>query len=149
MNCNHCGAPVNEGQRFCTYCGNKIETQNNAYNDPSFITFENLSGQNQEFDQAQYSSKSKILALFFALFIGFGSHSFYLGHTKKGIIQLVVCLVYNFIGFLSQVINHQTAATVLYIIYIVLQTAVAIWFIVEAILILAGKITDKNGRKLL
>jgi hypothetical protein len=57
--------------------------------------------------------------------------------------------VYNLIGFLSQVINHPTTARVLYIIYFVLQAAVTIWFIVEAILILAGKITDKNGRKLL
>lgn len=36
--------------------------------------------------------KSKVVAILLALFLGaFGIHSFYLGYTKKGIIQLLLC----------------------------------------------------------
>ena len=103
MNCKNCGAPLRDDQNFCSYCGAKVEKQQYEYNDPSFITFENIVGNNfnNNFEEEHFSSKSKFVALFLALFIGYGSHSFYLGHTKKGIIQLSISLIGFIVGLIS------------------------------------------------
>ena len=74
----------------------------------------------------QMSDKSKIVAGLLGIFLGgFGVHQFYLGNTKKGIIQIVVTLVTCGIG--------------------------AIWGFIEGILYLIGSngwTTDAEGRTL-
>ena len=70
---------------------------------------------------ANKSSKSKLVAGLLALFVGhFGIHNFYLGHTGKGILQLLLC----FTGISS------------------------IWALIEAIMIFTGSITDSDGNPL-
>lgn len=68
--------------------------------------------------------KSKMVAGLLGIFLGgWGIHNFYLGFTKKAIIQIVVSLVTCGIG--------------------------GIWGFVEGILILCGKIdTDADGNPL-
>lgn len=67
------------------------------------------------------NQKSKMVAGLLGLFLGaYGIHSFYLGNTKKGIIQIVVTIVTCGIG--------------------------GLWGFVEGIMILCGKVTvDANG----
>ena len=79
----------------------------------------------------QYSDKSYIAAALLAFFLGaFGAHNFYLGYTRKAIIQLVMGLMTIFTFGLSGI-------------------AVGIWAFVEFILLLIGSIsTDGNGRPL-
>lgn len=70
------------------------------------------------------NQKSKLVAGLLGIFLGgWGIHNFYLGNTKKAIIQIVVSLVTCGIG--------------------------GIWGLVEGILILVGNInTDANGNPL-
>jgi TM2 domain-containing membrane protein YozV len=79
----------------------------------------------------QYSDKSYIAAALLAFFLGgFGAHNFYLGYTRKAVIQLVMGLMTIFTFGLSGI-------------------AVGIWAFVEFILILTGSIsTDGDGRPL-
>ncbi len=65
--------------------------------------------------------KSKLVAALLGIFLGaWGIHNFYLGDTKKGIIQIVVTIVTCGIG--------------------------GLWGLIEGIMILAGSIkTDANG----
>lgn len=151
MNCKNCGAPLRDDQNFCSFCGTKVERQQYEYNDPSFITFENIVGNNytNDFEEEHFSNKSKFIALFLALFIGYGSHSFYLGHTKKGIIQLSISLVGFIIGLISQFLDPSLlVSSILYYIYAAIALAMSIWYLVEAILIATGKIKDNEGKRL-
>ena len=79
----------------------------------------------------QYSDKNYIVAALLAFFLGgVGAHNFYLGYTRKAVIQLAMGLMTIFTLGLS-------------------GAAVGIWAFVEFILILIGKIdTDGNGRPL-
>jgi TM2 domain-containing membrane protein YozV len=79
----------------------------------------------------QYSDKSYIAAALLAFFLGgFGAHNFYLGYTRKAVIQLVMGLMTIFTFGLSGI-------------------AVGIWAFVEFILLLTGSIsTDGDGRPL-
>lgn len=71
------------------------------------------------------NQKSKMAAGLLGIFLGaWGIHNFYLGFTKKAIIQIVVSLVTCGIG--------------------------GIWGFIEGIMILCGKInTDSNGNPLI
>ncbi len=70
---------------------------------------------------ANKSSKSKLVAGLLAFFVGgIGIHNFYLGHTGKGILQLLLC----FTGISS------------------------IWAFIEMIMIFTGSITDSDGNPL-
>lgn len=79
----------------------------------------------------QYSDKSYIAAALLAFFLGaFGAHNFYLGYTRKAVIQLTMGLMTIFTLGLSGI-------------------AVGIWAFVEFILLLTGSIsTDGDGRPL-
>lgn len=67
--------------------------------------------------------KSKVAAGLLGVLVPFGVHSFYLGDTKKGVLQLLVAIFTCGIG--------------------------SLWSFVEGILILVGNITtDAEGRPL-
>jgi TM2 domain-containing membrane protein YozV len=69
------------------------------------------------------------------IFGGFGVHNFYLGYTKKAIIQLVVMIV----GLLLSCVG----------IGIFISAGMSIWGLVEGIMLLTGKITtDGKGNPL-
>ncbi len=70
---------------------------------------------------AGYQQKEKLVAGLLGILLGgFGVHSFYLGDTKKGVIQIVVTLVTCGLG--------------------------SLWGLIEGIMILTGSIdTDANG----
>lgn len=82
------------------------------------------------------NSKQKVVAGLLAIFLGcYGVHNFYLGNTKKAVIQLVCTLV----GLALSIILIGA--------FVVL--GIEIWAIVEGIQIFTGKIsTDANGNPL-
>lgn len=98
--CPHCGRPVMEGQAICLNCGFSLEPPK--------------------------SDKSKLAAGLLGLFLGgYGVHNFYLGNTKRAVIQLLLTI---FTCGLA-----------------------GIWGFVEGILILTGASgyqTDSSGRRL-
>ena len=101
--CQNCGTQIEDSQTFCPGCG----AQQTA-------GATNAAAANPE-------AKSKIVAGILGILFGsIGVHNFYLGNTKRGIIQIIVTLFTFGLG--------------------------GIWGFVEGILILVGNIsTDANG----
>ena len=86
------------------------------------------------------NNKQKLVAGLLGLFLGgYGVHNFYLGYTKKAVIQLVctiVCIILS-------------ATVVGAIIGIPGAFGIGIWALVESIMIFTGKIaTDAQGNPL-
>ena len=81
----------------------------------------------QAFGQAPGQPKSKMIAGILAICLGsFGIHNFYLGYTKKAVIQLVLTLVGGWLFGLGAL-------------------AAWIWAIIDAVNIFTGKMPDANG----
>ena len=75
-------------------------------------------------------SKSKLLAIFLALFLGtMGIHRFYLGYIKIGIVQFILWVLGFFTGGITWIITE-------------------VWSFIEFILIFINKIKDSNGNEL-
>ena len=110
--CPNCGKPVQSGSAVCLSCGVSMK--------PSVPD----------------DAKSKLVAGLLGIFLGaFGVHNFYLGYTKKAVIQ-VVCTV---IGFILSCI----------VIGVFIVLGIEIWGLVEGIMILTGKIdVDGEGNPL-
>jgi TM2 domain-containing membrane protein YozV len=125
MICKNCGALVNSEQKYCEYCGGEIEhpkPQNVIINNYNYTT-NNSYNTNRTVAQTNYkqcSNKNWVVALVLCVVFGiFGFHKFYVGKTGMGIIYL-------FTGGLF-----------------------CIGWIVDIILIVTDKFTDKYGLPLL
>ena len=107
--CSNCGAPVEEGQDVCIKCGHILhKNTNNGYS-----TYTSAQG------------RSRIVAVILGIFVGcWGVHSFYLGYTGKGFLQILLTIcTFGIAG---------------------------IWGFIEGILILTGEInTDADGQMLI
>ena len=96
--CAACGAQKGEGTGFCANCGQPIAPGSAVCagcGAPAAATgaYGRLPGAAPS-AAPQVSDKKKIVALLLAIFLGqLGIHNFYLGYTKKGIIQLSVSLL--------------------------------------------------------
>ena len=141
--CSVCGNPLNAGAEFCNKCGagvdGKAPTGYVAQSAPAV------------------GGKSKIAAGLLGIFLGsYGVHNFYLGYTKKAVLQLVlsvggiigawICYILGiilsvvYIGFLFFIPAIALAAA---------SSAVGVWALIEGILILCGKINvDGKGNPL-
>ena len=105
MFCKNCGQEIADNAAVCVNCGVAVQTA------------------------PVVSSKNKIVAALLAFFLGgLGIHNFYLGYTKKAIIQLVLCLAGSLI--------------------VIGPFIVGVWAFVEFIMILLGKIDDAEGKPL-
>lgn len=108
--CPTCGAHTQVGQAVCVQCGSALSNQGAAAVNPN--------------------AKSKVAAGLLGIFLGsFGIHNFYLGYTKKAVIQLLI-----------SVLSCGTLAVVS-----------EIWGLIEGIFYLMGKDgykTDANGNAL-
>lgn len=82
------------------------------------------------------NNKQKLVAGLLAIFLGcYGVHNFYLGYTKKAVIQLVCTIV----GLVLSIL----------IIGLFVVIGIWIWAIVEGIMIFTGKIAvDAKGNPL-
>lgn len=104
MFCPNCGSQNDDNANSCGSCGAPLKqeaTQNNGSD-----------------------SKSKLVAGLLGIFLGaWGVHNFYLGFTRKAVIQIIVTIVTCGIG--------------------------SLWGLIEGILILCGNInTDAKGNRL-
>lgn len=118
--CPNCGIANGAGHNFCPNCGSRTHPE-------AVICVHCGIAFARTMDRSQ--QKSKLAAGLLALFLGsFGIHNFYLGYTGKAVGQLVGSLV-------GGVITCGVATA-----------GIAIWAVVEGILILSGVInTDANG----
>lgn len=103
-------------------------------------------------------NKSKMAAGLLGIFLGtFGVHNFYLGYTKKAIIQvacsvgsLILSLVLSFLGGLLSVIFIGFLLLPIGMILAFVPLGIWVWGLVEGIMILSGKITtDGAGNPLI
>lgn len=120
MYCRNCGKEVEDGKELCDEC--KEATKTEANEEKVNVEKEVKNSSSDSF------GKSKLAAGLFGIFLGeFGIHNFYLGYTKKAIIQLAMTLC--------------TCG--------ILLPVSAIWGAVEGILILSGDINkDADGNPL-
>lgn len=121
--CTNCGTPAGQGTDYCPNCGTGVTPDSTvciACGQPLNAASPNTFGGNP----AVSGTKSKMAAGLLGIFLGtFGVHNFYLGFTKKAIIQIVVSLCTCGIG--------------------------GWWGVIEGIMILCGSInTDANGNPL-
>ena len=73
MFCKKCGTEISDGTKFCPSCGTQLEE-----------------GKEVE-SYMNVSSKSRLVALLFGIFLGgIGVHNFYLGHASKGIAKILM-----------------------------------------------------------
>lgn len=116
--CVNCGVAKGVGKIYCQNCGNPT--------DPNAAVCVKCGV------ALQQGGKSKIAAGLLGIFLGgLGIHNFYLGYTKKAVVQLLLCLVGGVLTFG------------------VLSYIVGIWGLIEGILILVGKIAvDGKGNPL-
>ena len=116
---------------------------------------------NQNYDNQNYSQnnsnpemKSKLAGGLLGIFLGWvGVHNFYLGYTKKAIVQL--CLTVGSVVLETVLYIVATVLALIYIGFLIYPIAVlvgfipvgvGIWGFVEGIMILAGGIkTDAKG----
>lgn len=121
--CVKCGVAKGQGSNYCHNCGRPVA--------PEATVCLNCGVAHKT--QVTDGAKSKLAAGLLGIFVGcYGVHNFYLGYTAKAITQLVLTIV----GFLTSCIG----------IGVLIVLGVAIWTLVEGIMILAGKIdTDANG----
>lgn len=120
--CIKCGTKVGIGTNYCYNCGGGLK--------PGSEVCLNCGSSTKQTAPA-IGGKSKVLAGILGIFFGaFGVHNFYLGYTKKAIIQLVCTIV-------GMVLSCIVIGA-----FVVL--GIEIWGLVEGIMILCGTI-DKDG----
>ena len=146
--CKNCGNELNEGQEVCLNCGVKVENKTTQNSDTKKVEYcsncgaEINPGQDiclkcgVRVSKANSGAKSKMAAGLLGIFLGgFGVHNFYLGYTGKAITQLVLTIV----GYILCCV----------VVGIFLVIGIWIWSLVEAIMILTGKINvDGKGNPL-
>lgn len=119
MNCQNCGAVIQEGQVKCLKCGTSIQLQNNQPGNfqQSATNPQNVYVTNNYNNQGK--GKSWLVTLLLCIFIGYlGVHRFYTGSIGIGLLQL-------FTGSIC-----------------------GIWWFIDLILILVGSYRDGNGNPL-
>ncbi len=120
MYCPNCGAELQNGASFCTYCGTKVAESSAEKEKQSQPVW-----QDNAHPDSELSDKSKLAAGLLGIFLGgLGVHNFYLGYTGKAVAQLVLGIC-------------------------CLGTVSGIWGLIEGIMILTGSIDcDAKGKKL-
>lgn len=153
MFCKSCGKEIPEGQELCEECaaksagpieveGNTVESATQENNTSSYETQAqeatvinnnqyNANNNNTNVNQNP-NAKSKMAAGLLGIFLGgFGVHNFYLGYTSKAVTQLLISLI-------GGIFTCGLATS-----------AIAVWGLVEGIMILTGSInTDADGNPL-
>ncbi len=114
--CVSCGVPAGKGNKFCPVCGEETN--------PEAIMCVKCGASLEVKKEQTVGAKSKLVAGLLGIFLGgWGVHNFYLGFTKKAVIQIIVSVVTCGIG--------------------------GIWGFIEGIMILCGKQTlDAQGNLL-
>lgn len=92
------------------------------------------------------TNKSKVAAGLLALFLGsIGVHNFYLGNTKLGVMKLCITLGLNILNFILVFL----LIPVVPFICTLGVWAMAVWALIDAIMIFTGKTnTDEAGNPL-
>jgi len=115
--CVKCGAPKGQGANYCPNCA--------AQTVPGAVVCVNCGVALAQ--PVQGEQKSKVVAGILGILLGsLGIHNFYLGYTTKALIQLLVSVLLSWT--------------------VIAPTAMAVWGLIEGIMILTGSINkDAKG----
>ena len=127
MFCRNCDAEMNENAVVCVKYGIPKGEGNSYCSHYAKETNENAAVCLDCGCSLKATAKSKLVAGLLGIFLGgLGIHNFYLGYTKKAIIQLLLSTVGWFLFFLGPIISST-------------------WALVEAVFIFIGRI-DVDGK---
>ena len=149
MYCKNCGGRIEDGQKFCTYCGSKVDEssenkeQSNNQSGP-YISYESLTGHSSGEHHSGLVGKSRVFAGLMAILLGAGIHNFYLGYNKKAVTQLLIYILSTVLLSASQVAD-ASSYWYFYATGMITGAITGIWCFVEGILLLRGKI-KKDGK---
>lgn len=127
--CKHCGQVIDADCIICPKCGKQVEELKAAH--PDNIIINNNNNASSSASAAAYASagryrddvspKSWLVTLLLCIFVGvIGVHRFYAGKIGTGIIMILLC---------------WTGIS-------------AIWAVIDLIMIILSKFTDKRGRRI-
>lgn len=127
--CVKCGVPAGKGTNYCPRCG--AETNPDAVVCVHCGMMLGAAQAGAGFNQPAVGTKSKLAAGLLGIFLGsLGIHNFYLGFTKRAVIQLLLGTVGGLACGIGTVVS-------------------GVWGLVEGIMYLSGsKDTDASGAKL-
>lgn len=110
--CVHCGVAVGNGTKFCQNCGSELP-------EGAVVCVHcGVAVSNAAPVAPAADAKSKVAAGLLAIFLGaYGIHNFYLGYTKRAVIQLLISVLSCF----------------------TLSVVSGIWALIEGIFYLIGK----------
>ena len=153
MYCKNCGGRIEDGQKFCTYCGSKVDESsenkesNNNQSGP-YISYESLTGHSADEPHTSLTGKSRVFAGLMAILLGAGIHNFYLGYNKKAVAQLLIYILSTVLLYAAQS-SDASSYWYFYSAGIIASAISGIWCFVEGILLLTGKIkADGSGKPL-
>ncbi len=115
------------------------------------LTAKQIKQENRALKKANKASggKSKILAAVLAIFLGsFGVHSFYMGQTAKGFMQLggtVLGIVLYAVGIAGYISGTGESFPILALIGAILILGVSVWAFIDFIMILTGGLEPEEG----
>lgn len=92
MKCKYCGGQIPQDASHCPYCGAVLHM-------PTPQHTQAVGAQNQSAGPIPGAPKSKLSFMLLAFFLGgLGIHNFYIGNSKRGVLQLVLWLVTIWFG---------------------------------------------------
>ena len=100
MYCRHCGNFMQPNAAFCIKCGINMGAGNRycyncgAVTDPKAVVCVRCGVSLSQHPVSSSEQKSMLVAGLLGIFVGWlGIHSFYLGYTAKGIVQLLLSII--------------------------------------------------------
>lgn len=152
--CMNCGVPVGKGKSYCPSCG--------EVTDPEAVMCVKCGGGLvwQDPNVVPQGARSSIVAGLLGIFLGsFGVHNFYLGFTKKAVVQLLLSVFGILFSALYGVLlagfifGYEPFMLIFGILFLLVGIACimisSIWALIESIMFLCGaKKTDGKGNLL-
>ena len=95
---------------------------------------------------ANRSAKSNVTALVLCLVLGFlGAHRFYVGKIGTGVAQLLCCCLPVLVALWLKSDASGDAALPLAVLALAILGALVVWNLVDGVLIVMQKFTDRDG----
>ncbi len=134
--CPKCGRVINPSSSQCPHCNTDI-INGESYSEKKDYT------NTTSYTSSSASDKKRLPALLLVLFLPvLGAHRFYVGKTGSAI-AMIFGYVSGIIG-MSLIMAQETSG----ILFMLIGTGIAIWQVVDLVMIITGSFTDIEGKPL-
>jgi TM2 domain-containing membrane protein YozV len=132
--CPQCQTPAQIDAPYCGRCGHQFQTQFGNYQQPPASYYRPNPNWGLGYG-AQPDSNKLLITILLWFFLGhFGAHRFYLGHTSTAVTMLIL----EFVGL----------ATICLIVGYFVLLGIAVWWIVDLVMMLTGQLRPVDGSRL-